>query len=179
MLNQEDKAIQQNGGTWSTIFNRDSLLNRFQPLGVIAWYLAVMILGWLVYPWLKLGLSGLPDKGYPFTRIFGMLLVATITWLAGSVGIPFSRLTILLVIVFITAISGTLFYVQREKIVAEIKQNWRYFLTIELIFLSLFIIFLLIRLGNPDLWHPYKGGEKPMDLSYFTAVLKEHHIPAV
>ncbi len=55
---------------------------------------------------------------------------------------------------------------QRQELKQELKERWKYFLMVEVLFLSFFLLDLLIRLGNPDLWHPSKGGERPMDFSY-------------
>ncbi len=41
----------------------------------------------------------------------------------------------------------------------------------------LFVLGLLLRLGNPDLWQPWMGGEKPMNFAIFNSVLKAVYFP--
>ncbi len=170
-------AIQREGGTWSDLFNPDRLINKNQLVAVLVWYLAVFSLGLLVYPLLRILFTGLKDSGYPLARTFGMLLFSYLIWLAGSAGIPVLRVTTLSVMLLIIILGCAAGYVQREALLAEWNQKKKYFLTIEALALGLFVLALLIRLGNPDLWHPWKGGEKPMDFSYFNAVLKSTTFP--
>jgi YYY domain-containing protein len=170
-------AVQTVGGTWSELFDSQAWQNRFQVLGVIVWYISVSLLGLLVYPLLRVTLPGLPDHGYPLVRTAGMLILAYLTWLAGSVNIPFNRLTISMVLLVMAAGGGYLAYRQRDELRMEWKSKRKYFLIVEGLVLAFFLIFLFIRLGNPDLWHPWKGGEKPMDFSYFNAVLKSTTFP--
>ncbi len=70
-----------------------------------------------------------------------------------------------------------LFFRDKKELIQEVRDRWRQFLVVEAFGLVFFIAFLLVRLGNPDLWHPAKGGEKPMDFSYFNAILKSTTFP--
>ncbi len=177
LLPAERLAKQVVGGTWSQLFNTTALINRFPGLGLLYWYIVVTLLGWVVYPFVRLALRGLPDKGYPFSKLVGMLLLAYLSWLVGSANIAVTRGTITLVALFLLLICATLAWYQRAELSAEWASKKRYFLLVESVTLAFFAIDLLIRLGNPDLWHPYKGGEKPMDFSYFNAVIKSSTFP--
>ena len=177
MLSEAMQKIQQAGGTFKQLFNEDSWINSNEWVTGIIWYLAILLLGWIVYPFTRLAMKKLPDHGYPFSRLIGLLLLALITWLAGSNGAAFSRLTIGIVIGLLLVGNVVLAYYQREELKTELRERKWYFIAVEAVFLLFFVIDLLVRIGNPDLWHPWKGGEKPMDLSYFTAVLKSTTFP--
>ena len=173
-----EKMIEiSNQGTWSELFPSNSLLNRFPGLAAIAWYGSLLLLGWAFYPFTRLALAGLKDKGYIFSRLIGLLLVAWLTWFSGSNGVPVVRATIALALVIFLLLTFWLWRRESDVIEQEIRQNRRIIAVSELVFLVLFIISLGIRAGNPDLWHPYFGGEKPMDMAYFTAVLKSVSFP--
>ncbi len=170
-------ARQRDGGTWADIFNRLALINVSPVLTVVLWYLAIALLGLAVYPFVRLAFGRLPDHGYPLARVAGMVLLAYFVWVAGSNGISFSQISIWIIFGILILVNAALAYWQRVELKTEWKQNKRYFVTIELITLAFFALDLLIRLGNPDLWHPAKGGEKPMDFSYLNAVLKSTSFP--
>jgi YYY domain-containing protein len=122
-------------------------------------------------------LPGLADHGYPLARAVGLLLWAWLAWLAGSVGLSYSRLTITVSLGLIVMLGVWQAWRQRDELKQELKDRWKYFLMVEGVFLSFFLLDLLIRLGNSDLWHPSKGGERPMDFAYFNAILKSTSFP--
>lgn len=177
MLPANQLKAQRAGGTWSEMFSYESLLNKYPFLGLLVWYLALSLLGLFTYLFLRLILPGLSDRGYPLARLSGLLLLAYFAWIVGSLGGTYSRLTIGIgagLIIIGGLVAG---WARREELVQEIRSRGRYFLSVEGIFLAFFLIDLLIRLGNPDLWHPYKGGERPMDFSYLNAVIKSTSFP--
>ncbi len=177
LLPLERWVEQQLGGTWSELFDVQAMINNQPAFSVIIWYLSLLVLGLLVYPILRLALPGLSDRGFPLARIAGLLILAYLVWVAGSVQIPFTRTTISIVLLLLLILGAVLAVGQRRELSQEWRNNKRYYLMIEGLFLAFFVIDLLIRLGNPDLWHPYKGGEKPMDFAYFNAILKSTSFP--
>jgi len=176
-LSEERLVEQRQGGTWVDLFDRGSLLNISQPFAVVVFYLFVVFLGLICYPIVRLALPGLSDRGYPLSKLAGLLLLAFGVWILGSLGVSVTSTTILFVLIGIVSLSILLIFLQRHSLWTEIRTNWRYYLTVETLALVAFVLFLLVRYGNPDLWHPYKGGEKPMDFSYLNAVIKSTTFP--
>ncbi len=177
LLPAEQLVSQQAGGTWSDLFNRNAIYNRYPGLGVVLWYVVILLLGLLTYPLVRAALPGLADHGYPLARIAGLLLWAWFAWLAGSIGLTYSRTTIAISLVLIAVIGVWQAWRQRIELKQEFRERWKYYLLVEGVFLVFFLIDLVIRLGNSDLWHPAKGGERPMDFAYLNAILKSTSFP--
>ncbi len=177
LLSPERVAEQTASSTWADLFPRQSILNRSQVVGAVVYYLVFSLMGWVSYPILRIATKGLADRAYPLARTFGMLLLSYLVWLAGSFGVTFNAQTITLAAGLIALLAALAAWFQWEGLRQEWQEKKKYFLTVELLALAAFLFFLLIRLGNPDLWHPWKGGEKPMDFSYFNAVLRSTHFP--
>lgn len=177
MLSPERQAEQREAGTWTELFNPNSLLNRSRPLAVLVWYLCFSLLGWAIYPLLRHLLPGLPDRGYALAKIAGLLIFAYLAWLAGSLGLSYNRPVIAIIYILVLIVGLLIAFKDRQTLLKELKNQWRYLLIVELLALAFFTIDLLIRFGNPDLWHPWKGGERPMDFSYLNAILKSTAFP--
>ena len=178
MLTEEEFATQRANGTFSELFNPDGLLSRSPALAAVVWWLTAVLLGWLALPIMFITLRGLSDKGYVLGRIFALLFISYFTWLLASLNIlPHTRGTLFLGLLLMTAISAAIFVRHRQAISAFIRANLNYIIIAELFGLFLYLVAIVIRLGNPDVWDIIYGGEKPMDLSYFTAVLKSTTFP--
>lgn len=177
MLSEDQLAVQQAGGTWSDLFSYDALLNKYPGLGLVVWYLLILLVGLFAFPLVRAALPGLADNGYPLARVAGLLLWAWLVWLAGSNGIAFSKATIAVALGVVALFGAWQVWRQRAALKEEWGRRWKLYLFLELLFLSFFLLDLFIRLANPDLWHPSKGGERPMNFAQLNAVLRSTTFP--
>ena len=175
MLTPEEKAVQRSGGTWSKIFDRDSWTN---SLPVLAWLLVVELAFLLALPLSMFIFRPLPDQGIVLARVLGLLGVSYVAWIFVSLGwIEFSRTSVLLGFLVIGSLSALVLLTRWSEIKDFLVQHWRLLLIGEVLFLVAFLGFVAIRAANPDLWHPWRGGEKPMELAYFNAVIRSTSLP--
>jgi len=171
-------ATQRAGGTWRDLFAPESLLNRSQVAALIAWWLLIVLAGWVAWPLLFVALPALPDRAYPAAKITAWLIVGWVAWVGGTLGLrTWSRGGLALILLALAALSSAVVWRRRGQLAAYVRANWRLLLALEALTLALFLAFVGVRLSNPDLWHGSFGGEKPMDFAYFNAVLRSTVFP--
>jgi YYY domain-containing protein len=170
-----EQQIQTASGTWSALFNRDDLVNRFS---VLVWLLVAEAIALSSLPALWRWLPFLPDRGFGATKIVGLACIAYVSWLVASLKLaPFERPVLLLVWGLLLAGSCAAVWRRRAALRAWILAERRLLIVEEAVFLACFGLFLFIRAANPDLWHPSFGGEKPMNFAYLNAITKSEYFP--
>jgi YYY domain-containing protein len=177
MLSADQLKEQQAGGTWSDMFSYEMLWNKYPGLAAVLWWLWAVLTGWAALPMVGKIFRGLPDEGYSISKVAGWLLVAWASWILSSLKIPFVWTTIALVWLVLAVTGGILLWRDRARWKESFHKLWKTWLAAEIVFTVFFLFDLLIRYGNSDLWHPSKGGEKPMDFSYLNAVIKSTTFP--
>ena len=167
--------IQQEGGTWSEVFRWDGWANRVPWL---SWFLALELICLIAFPLTWWVLRPLHDRGLMFSRVVGLLLVAWVAWMLVNSGVvQFSLGAIAWAMLIVAMPSAVVLAVSWRDMVGWLREHWRMVLAAEALFVLAYLAFVLIRAANPDLWHPWRGGEKPMELAYFTAVARSSVLP--
>ena len=175
MLSPPTLAAQQAGGTWSDLFHRDGWASRVPWL---SWLLVIELFCLAAFPLTWWLFRPLPDRGVLLARALGLLLVAWFAWWATATGLlPYSNAAIWLALLLVAGLSAIVLWRQWRALLAWLARRWRFILTAELLFLLAYLAFTLIRAANPDLWHPWRGGEKPMEMAYLTAVARSSALP--
>ncbi len=175
-LSPAQAAAVRAGGTWARLFDRQGWANR-HPL--LAWFLALEGLALAAFPLVSRCFARLPDRGWLVARAVGLLLVAYPAWLLASLRMaPFSGRLLWGLGLVLALASGIVLLIYRQPFTQFLRLRWRLLVFEEGLFWLVFAFFLWIRMGNPDLWHPWMGGEKPMDFAYLNAVIKSDYFPA-
>ncbi len=175
MLSESQRADRAAGGTWSDIFDAPAIVRRAPAL---AWFAAIELIALASAPLCFVAFRPFADRGWMMTKAVGLLLVGLGAWWLASLEVmAFSRASVALAALVLAASGACVAWRWRADMIAFLRDRWKTVAFAELVFAAAFFAFVLVRMANPDLWHPYRGGEKPMDLAYLNAVVKSVYMP--
>ena len=175
-------------------YHWNSLANRSALVAIVVWWLAVQIIGWLAWPLARRLFRRLPDRGYLLSKGLGWLLVGYGVWLVSSLRLsiapPLGNTlpTIIGALVLLGAASALLVLRDRRRKDAAAARNaadsllptsfsFKLVLIGELVFTLVYLYFVGLRLLNPDLWQPWNGGEKMLEIGFLNAIVTSAHMP--
>ncbi len=172
----EERAIQENGGTFADAFNSGGMTSRNLPW--LWWLLWIEVAAFAALPFTSWLFRAMPDRGYGLSKLGGLIGTSFGTWLVVAWGAAhFSGGLAWVVFGTMVTAGGLVGFARRRTLLAEARARWRGWLTLEAIFLAAFFLFVWLRYANPDTWHSPQGGEKPVELAYLTAVARSTILP--
>ncbi len=152
--------------------------NDNQWFAVIFWFVIMQLLGLVALPVAWRVCRRLPDRGYILAKPLGAGIVALVIWLLVSSRLfTNTAITAWIGLGLTAAFSGWLWWHNRRELSGWLVAHRRIILLEEAIFSVVFAVWVVFRMGNPDLWHPFYGGEKPMEVTYLLGILRSPYFP--
>ncbi|MCO6429465.1 MAG: phospholipid carrier-dependent glycosyltransferase [Deltaproteobacteria bacterium] len=140
---------------------------------LLAWVVVVQLMGMIVFPLFIKVFSTYSDKGYAFSKPLGMIVFGYLAWLIPSLGLaPATQVTYLYILALLLLLSFGL-VADAEWWRKYFVANRRQVVITELLFWSCFLLFLIIRAFNPEIF----WGEKPMDLTFLNFFIRSDSLP--
>ncbi len=135
-------------------------------LHIILWFILIETLGFITIPLTKSAGNRLADGGYSVARVSGIILVTYFSWIFSYI-MGFSLTAVLTAFLFLCLISIILY---RKK---RFFPDRKILIMNELVFLSGFFFFLIVRMYLPEIYRH----EKFMDFAFLNAVIRTTSFP--
>lgn len=142
---------------------------------VIVWYFGLLILGFLAWPitWFIFGKT--TDRGYFFSKIVGLIILAWPVWLLARLDIaPNNRAMVVMVLLIIALFSALWYWLNWQDFRKFIINNWKIIFWEEIIFLVFFGLVLIFRYLDPRIL----DNEKIPDYMYLRTSYYSERFPA-
>ena len=175
LLSPQDNAADNQSQPLGVQFPANSIAN---TIPLLWWLLIIELLGLVSFPLAYSAFPGLRDRGWGLSKLLGLLILAWAVWFPSSLHLlPFENWAVMLMFGLLTACGAAVAWLRRDAIWAFVRARWRLLLIGEILFLAAFLFFVWIRALDPDLWHIYRGGEKPMELAFLDGILRSRYMP--
>ena len=174
MLRPDEYETQQSGSSFSEVHSFDPA----SPVAVGLWFVLLQVVSLTVAPTLMRYAGRAGGAVYGLSKPLSLVVFSLPVWLLVSSGVVnMSRQLVWLALLLMVGIAAWRAHSRRQ----EIRDLWtahkRTIIAAEAVFIGVFLFVIWLRANNPDVWHPWRGGEKPMELAYLTAVTGSTTLP--
>ncbi len=145
-----------------------------QLRSVVVWYLLIQLLSLLSVPVIASIFSKAPDRGYAASKALGLPLWGFFLWGLGVfAGYPLSTSTVTVVTVALAVLVAQWIRFRWAFIARLFGRHLREIIWVEAIFGGAFLLLLLARAFNPEIF----WGEKPMDFTFLNFFSRLESLP--
>jgi YYY domain-containing protein len=174
MLPPAEYAAQQAGSSFRDVhpFNPSS------PVAALLWFALLQVVAFTVAPTLVRRAGRAGGAVYGLSKPLSLVVLALPVWLLVSSGIvTLSRPLLVIALLLMIGVAVRQGIRHRTSLGQVWSDHRGTIVAAELVFTGVFLFVLWLRVSNPDVWHPWRGGEKPMELAYLTAVTGSTTLP--
>lgn len=144
---------------------------------LLVWWLLLELLGLLALPLTLFLFRNLPDRGYPFARLVGILLPSFLAWFLGMWQLASYGSALLSFCLALLAVLSALLLWKEPGIFRFLRERWRYALAMEVFFALALLGGALLRIyggwGGPAINHT----EQPSDFALLNGILQSRSLP--
>jgi uncharacterized membrane protein len=140
-------------------------------IAVLLFWLSIEALGLAVWPVTRRVFEKFPDRGWAFSKLIGVALVAwPIWWLSHLHLVAYGRVTVLVTLVGLAALCWLVLRTKSQSLSGE---NRYWIIRLELLFLAGFGVWIYLRGFSPNI----NGLEKFEDYGFLLSALKSESMP--
>jgi YYY domain-containing protein len=140
----------------------------------LSWWFAVQLVGLIVFPLAYGFFHRLPDRGWAFSKPFGILFLVYLFWILNSAHIlPNSQRGVAWALFLLALPAAWALWRRREEVWRFLEERWRYILLVETLFTLVFAVGGYLRSYVPEI----AGTEKPMDFAFMNAISRADNFP--
>lgn len=140
----------------------------------LLWWVGIEAVGLAAFPLTYAFFRRLPDRGFAFSKVIGLLLLGYGVWMGAVIGLfPNSRGSVFLVLFLIVGLSALIAWRHRQELPGFLRSAWRYIAFVEVLFFAVLAAAIFIRSFAPAI----EWGEKPFELAFLNSISRSESFP--
>lgn len=157
---------------------------------IVLWWLVLQVFGAVGLPLTMWLFRGLPDRGYAYAKVLGLLLTGYCAWLLAMLGLAPFGFGLVVVCALLVGVAGVVVWLRSASGVSAlggmarwravgaagrlwVRAHWRAVVGYEVLFAAALVFLAFLRSYQPDPW----GTERPMDFALFNAIRRSASFP--